>query len=262
MKSLNLSNVLLFVIFSLFSSSLLAQVKIGGTPKENPHPSAILDLQGTDKGFLLPRLTQQQMLAIKEPANSLVIFNTDAKGVYIYSSEQKDWLPLMQQVPNLGEGLCEWEFDTATLKVFLVRGYPLGDSIYYNTIRKKFVFADKPTLGNSTIPVDEQFPGKFIVKGTASRIFNDSASLNFPSLTLSNFLFEVDNDSFALANPGLAFYNGMRISTQMLPTATQRASTIRSLLLQLNSGGTDSINAVTALASNSFIEGQGYTATF
>jgi hypothetical protein len=262
MKSLNLSNVLLFVIFSLFSSSLLAQVKIGGTPKENPHPSAILDLQGTDKGFLLPRLTQQQMLAIKEPANSLVIFNTDAKGVYIYSSEQKEWLPLMQQVPNFGEGNCEWEFDTATLKVFLVRGYPLNDSIYYNTKRKKFVFADKLTLGNNTIPVDEQFPGKFIVKGTASRIYNDSASLNFPSLTLSNFLFEVDNDSFALANPGLAFYNGMRISTQLVPTATQQIGTIRSLLLQVNHTGADSVGAVTSLASNGFIDGRGATGSF
>ena len=262
MKSLNLCSVLVLVIFLLSSSSLLAQVKIGGTPKENPHPSAILDLQGTERGFLLPRLTQQQMLAIKEPANSLVVFNTDANGIYTFSANQKEWLPLMQQIPNFGEGTCEWEFDTTTLKVFLVRGYPLNDSIYYNTVRKKFVFADKLTLGNNSIPVDEQFPGKFLVKGTASRIFNDTASLNFPSLTLSNFLFEVDNDSFALANPGLAFYNGMRISTQMLSTATQRASTIRSLLLQVNSGGTDSINAVTALASNSFIEGLGYTATF
>ena len=263
MKPLTTSKALLLILFSFFSTALLAQVKIGGTPKENPHPSSVLELQSSDKGFLMPRLTALQMQAVKEPANALVVYNTDAKGIFIYSTEQQGWLPLMQQNTNRPEGdSCEWAFDTTTLRVFLVRGYPLGDSIYYNTARRKFVFADKVTFGNTTVPVDEQFPGKYIFKGTASRIFNDSASLNFPSLTLSNFLFEVDNDSFALANPGLAFYNGMRISTQLLPTATQRASTIRSLLLQVNHTGADSLNAVTALASNSFVDGQGYTATF
>ena len=262
MKSLTLTKVLLLFTLSFTTTTILAQVKIGGNQKENPHPSAVLELQSTDRGLLMPRLTQLQMLAIKEPANALIVYNTDAKGIFIYNSEQQQWLPLMQQTARMGSDSCEWAFDTTTLKVFLVKGYPLGDSIYYNTARKKFVFADKLTFGNTTVPVDEQYPGKYIFKGTASKIYNDSASLNFPSLTLSNFLFEVDNDSFALANPDLAFYNGMRISTQMLPTATQRASTLRSLLLQINHTGADSLNAVTGLASNSFIDGQGYTATF
>ncbi len=255
-------NAALFAACILFSSALLAQVKIGGDPKVDPHPSSVLELTSADKGFLLPRLNQQQMLTIKDPADALVIYNTDAKAVYIFSTEQKQWLPLLQQAARLGGDSCEWEFDTVTARVFLVRGYPVGDSIYYNLTKRKFVFADKLTFGNTPIPIDEQFPGKYFFKATASKLFNDSASLIFPSLTLANFLFEVDNDSFAIANPGLAFYNGARFSTQLLPSATQKTGTIRTLNLQLNHTGADSVGAVNSVVSNSFIDGRGHTGIF
>ena len=42
-----------------------------------PDPSAILELNSTTKGFLLPRLTTTQMNVIPLPANGLMIFNTD-----------------------------------------------------------------------------------------------------------------------------------------------------------------------------------------
>jgi hypothetical protein len=262
MKPLTLARAFVCLTLFLLSTESFSQVKIGGNPKENPHPSAVLELQGTDKGLLLPRLSQQQMQSIKQPANALVVYNTDAKNVYIYSEDRKEWMPLMQEAQRLGEDSCEWVFDTSTLRIFLARGYPLGDSVYYNTARRKFVFADKVNVEGSNTPADVFYPGKYIFKGNASGVFHDSASLNFPSITLSNFLFAIDNDSFAIANPNLAFYNGMRISTQMLPSATQRASTVRSLLLQVNHTGADSLNAVTAMASNAFVDGQGYTATF
>lgn len=163
---------------------------------------------------------------------------------------------------TLATGANEWVYDGINNKVNLNRGLTQGDSVYYNVGRKKFVFADKPTFGNTTTPVDVQFPGKYIFKGTASRIFNDAASENFPSLTMSNFLYEVDNDSFALANPGLVAYNAARFSTQVLPTATQKSSIARVLNLQINHTGADSIQQVTSVISNSFIDGQGYTGSF
>jgi hypothetical protein len=262
MKPLTLTRAVACLFFLFLTNRSFSQVKIGGNPKEDPHPSAVLELQGTDKGLLLPRLSQQQMLSVKQPANALVVYNTDAKNVFIYSEDRKEWMPLMQEAQRLGEDSCEWVFDTSALRVFLVRGYPLGDSVYYNTARRKFIFTDKVNVEGSNTPADVFYPGKYIFKGNASGVYHDSASLNFPSITLSNFLFAIDNDSFAVANPNLAFYNGMRISTQMLPTASQKASTVRSLLLQVNHTGPDSINAVTALASNAFVDGQGYTATF
>ncbi len=54
-----------------------------GTVK--PDPSALLDLNSTSKGLLLPRMNQAQRDAIAKPAAGLVIFQTDqAVGVYTF----------------------------------------------------------------------------------------------------------------------------------------------------------------------------------
>ena len=53
--------------------SLRGQVVVGGTI---PDPSALLDVQSSSQGVLLPRLTTTQRDAIISPATSLVIFNT------------------------------------------------------------------------------------------------------------------------------------------------------------------------------------------
>ena len=49
--------------------------------------SAILDLVSTDKGFLAPRMTETQRLAIVSPASGLVVYQTDNdEGYYIHKS--------------------------------------------------------------------------------------------------------------------------------------------------------------------------------
>ena len=60
-------------ILLLASPSLSAQVVVGGTV---PDPSAILDIQSTDKGFLWPRMNTSERNAIISPAKGLIIFNT------------------------------------------------------------------------------------------------------------------------------------------------------------------------------------------
>lgn len=567
MRPLTETKIVLLLLCFCFSTSVIAQVKIGGNSKENPHPSSILELQSLDKGFLMPRMNQLQMIGIKNPADALVVYNTDAKALYMFSAGQKQWMPLLQEAANrLSGDSCEWEFDTTTSRVFLVRGYPKNDSVFYNIDTKKFVFSDRteytnslgqdfpvtnfsgkyyfkatasrftdtanlnpsimnvffevdssglntffngaqivavnnpknndtldfisalqtnlihagqntasnisgftnsasmngngradvltgistsarignlatnnvgsitginnnitrssasagrvtgdvygyrsfmsgfankidgkaygvylgPVSGavpknnysiytntghnrfgdstlitdnfaispraildinstsamitpagtaaqrpvtpvaamlryNSTgsnmefydgiawkafssdsaewkydagtnrvslvrglpqadsfyynvtkrkfvfadsrtfgtpVAIDDQYPGKYYFKATASRLYNDSVSVNFPSLTMTNFLYEVDNDSFAIANPGLAFYNGIRVSTQLLPTATQKPATIRTLNLQVNHTGADSLGSITSVVSNAFVDGRGYTGNF
>lgn len=55
-------------------------------------PSAIMSVNSTNKGFLLPRQTTTQMNAIIAPANGLLIYNTTANGIYMYSGGA--WVPL------------------------------------------------------------------------------------------------------------------------------------------------------------------------
>ena len=58
-----------------------------------PHPSAALDVDAIDKGVLIPRLTTLQRLAIPNPANGLLVYDTDEKCVY-YFDQGSAWLSL------------------------------------------------------------------------------------------------------------------------------------------------------------------------
>ena len=66
-----------------------AQVGIG-TP--TPDPSAILELQSTSQGFLLPRMNATQMNAISSPVSGLMVFNTTAGEAYYYDGT--NWNPV------------------------------------------------------------------------------------------------------------------------------------------------------------------------
>ncbi|MEZ4849530.1 MAG: tail fiber domain-containing protein [Bacteroidia bacterium] len=66
-------------IFLIFPLSLSAQVGINGT-NSDPDPSAMLDVQSTDKGLLMPRMTTAQRDSITSPATGLIIYNLDNTG--------------------------------------------------------------------------------------------------------------------------------------------------------------------------------------
>jgi len=49
-------------------------VKIDATGTAVNNASAILEINSTDKGVLIPRITNAQMLAISSPATSLLVY--------------------------------------------------------------------------------------------------------------------------------------------------------------------------------------------
>jgi hypothetical protein len=51
----------------------------------NPDPSAILDLTSTTKGFLIPRMSAVDRLAIIAPATGLLVFDTDTGCLFMYT---------------------------------------------------------------------------------------------------------------------------------------------------------------------------------
>lgn len=59
-----------------------SQVGIGTT---TPDASSILDVESTDKGILIPRLTDAQIAAIVNPAIGLMVFNTST-NMFQYNS--------------------------------------------------------------------------------------------------------------------------------------------------------------------------------
>ena len=69
------------------SFTCLAQVSIG-TP--TPHPSAALEINSTTKGFLLPRMTELQMISIDNAIEGLMVYCSDCskKGIYVFNGSE------------------------------------------------------------------------------------------------------------------------------------------------------------------------------
>jgi uncharacterized protein (TIGR02145 family) len=55
-----------------------------GIGTSTPDNSALVDITSTDKGFLPPRMTASQRVAITSPAAGLLVFQTDAPAGYYY----------------------------------------------------------------------------------------------------------------------------------------------------------------------------------
>ncbi|MBX3101711.1 MAG: hypothetical protein KF690_04320 [Bacteroidetes bacterium] len=92
----NMKRLLLLVLCWLAITSSRGQnVGIGTS---SPHPKALLDIESTDKGVLIPRLTQAQIQALGTPPAGLMLFNTDSGCFQYYNGAQ--WIRLCNDAPG------------------------------------------------------------------------------------------------------------------------------------------------------------------
>ncbi len=78
----------------------------------SPDPSAMLEVTSTEKGILIPRMTEAQRDAIAEPATGLLIFQTDAAAGFYFnagSAVAPDW----QRLGDGGAG--QWSLSGANI---------------------------------------------------------------------------------------------------------------------------------------------------
>lgn len=70
--------LLIFAVVLLTGIQSIAQTGVAiNTSGADAHSSAILDVSSTNQGFLPPRMTMLQILAISSPAVGLMVYNTD-----------------------------------------------------------------------------------------------------------------------------------------------------------------------------------------
>jgi uncharacterized protein (TIGR02145 family) len=108
MKSSLLVTFLSTIILNAFS-----QISINSDGAQ-PDPSAILDIQSTNKGLLIPQLTTQQMDLIENPATGLLVFNSDSVDIYMFNGLY--WLNIRKNSNPIYPGTyfeCGWEIDYA-----------------------------------------------------------------------------------------------------------------------------------------------------
>jgi len=79
----NMLKILVFLLlFAVGSTTVRAQYGFG---TNSPNPSAEVDVVSTNKGFLPPRMTSDQMAAIPNPAEGLVVYNTTVQCLMYYA---------------------------------------------------------------------------------------------------------------------------------------------------------------------------------
>ncbi len=84
---MKVGKVLLALVF-LINVSLHAQVGIGTS---NPDPSSVLDIQSSTQGLLAPRMNTVERLAISNPADGLLVYDTDDNRFYYYDTDGASW---------------------------------------------------------------------------------------------------------------------------------------------------------------------------
>ncbi len=73
-----MKNTIITLVTCLLSITAIAQnvsISSSGNP---PHPSAMLDVMSADKGVLFPRMKTEHRIAIPNPANGLVVYDSTA----------------------------------------------------------------------------------------------------------------------------------------------------------------------------------------
>ncbi len=149
---------LLFLLTISFYCTIAQSVGIGTT---TPNSSAQLDINSTNKGILIPRLTTTQRNAIANPANGLMIYNSTTKQHNLYNGTR--WQTI-NSVPKGSMVLSNSNYDTTIMNEgfsqngFIVQDYvkqTFGDTTiapfnWYLGNRREYQNANAPSTANIT----------------------------------------------------------------------------------------------------------------
>ncbi|WP_292949310.1 cell wall anchor protein [Olleya sp. UBA1516] len=120
-------SIVLIVVFISVNFQAVAQVGIGTL---SPDASAMLEVNSTEKGMLAPRMTSAQRIAISNPAEGLLVFDTDINVFYFYDGNV--WTALKAEIKRSNYKLVK---DISDLADELVSGggskYVLNENYLY-----------------------------------------------------------------------------------------------------------------------------------
>ncbi len=174
-----------------FQNVAQAQLKLGNNPG-TINPSAILEMETTSKGLLIPRMTATEMAAISTPANGLMVYNTDESCFFVYRVSV--WRSLCDDYTFKVQGTTRYvnQFGDDALGAYRTGNLGLGTN---NPLSALHVFAatnpmrveglQMGTGTDSIVTID-------MATGIMRR--RDAATLTGGYLTASNGITKVGND--------------------------------------------------------------------
>ena len=131
-----LSYIRIFFVCTLFLTALLWEGAGGKLCAQNnmgigtlsPDPSSLLELKSVNKGLLIPRMTTDSMNAIPNPANSLLIYNTDSMCYFFYRQPAASWTSFCNI--NFGNNLIDTIYSNYVSVDSLIASFFNADSIF------------------------------------------------------------------------------------------------------------------------------------
>jgi hypothetical protein len=91
MKSISWFYQVVFVFITFSYSHAQQNMRISDVTNAPANPSSVLEVESTTKGILVPRMTTVQRLSIANPANGLLVYDTDADCFMYYTSVNTLW---------------------------------------------------------------------------------------------------------------------------------------------------------------------------
>jgi hypothetical protein len=88
---------ILLILSCIGSFSLFSQTNNMGIGTQNPHASAKLEVQSNEQGFLAPRMSDTERIAIVSPANGLLVYDTSDSAFWFFDGSL--WKPLDAAIP-------------------------------------------------------------------------------------------------------------------------------------------------------------------
>lgn len=183
-------------IFLLATATSRAQQGVSiSAASTTPHASAMLDVQSTDKGMLIPRMNAAQRTGIPAPATGLLVYDTDSNAFFFRSSSAWTKIASGATGDNLGNHIA-------------TQNVQLNNKWLSNDGGNEGIRVD--SIGN--VGVGTSTPGaKLHVSGSAligsSNVVSGSASMVAGVLdTASGFAsFAAGRDNAASGNHSVAF---------------------------------------------------------
>ncbi|MBU3745587.1 MAG: hypothetical protein FGM61_13760, partial [Sediminibacterium sp.] len=151
MKLKRLLLICLLLGSSAIYTQLQAQNNVGiNETGANPDPSALLDVNSSNKGMLIPRLSKAQKSLIASPANGLLVYQTDdTVGLWYY--EGNKWVPVMRSIttgPGLSGGFIQGKGNIALATTGVVaKKYGALDSIPVFTVNAQGQIVQASSIG-------------------------------------------------------------------------------------------------------------------
>ncbi len=140
---------LFFLVCLLLPIAIFAQIGVNTT---NPDTSSILDISSTNKGLLIPRMGTGDWQAIKNPRNSLLVYDTSsAKYMYCLAGKWYELNPIT----------APFTHDSVTISKKLSVGNPsnpTGQKLTVNgsAVVKEGIVAKQVTVGTNGLSVQGQ----------------------------------------------------------------------------------------------------------